>query len=331
MEAQGHAYIRANKIPPGMKFKSISIVAGLFLLVAWLPACQQEASIIKQERHVMNAGASLFVEAMGEGEPIIIVHGGPGLDHSYFLPYLEPLAKEYRLIFYDQRASGRSTAGDSAAFTMAQFVDDIDAIRKAFDYDTVHLMAHSWGGLLGMRYAIEYPERLRSLMLVNSNPASSALQETANARLQARITPADSVARMNIINTEGFRQRVPEALATYFRVAFKPSFYNRDQTDKLRFWFDDRYVENSVMLQGLGADASFRSFDLHPHLTSLSMPTLILHGVHDPVSRSEIEPMLEAIRGSRLIMIEESGHFPFIETQSAFNQHILDFLTDISE
>lgn len=314
-----------------MKYRYLFCVIGLLASLTLFAACEEEASIVKQERQVESAGASLFVEAMGEGEPIIIIHGGPGLDHSYFLPYLEPLAKEYRLIFYDQRASGRSTAGDSTAFTMAQFVDDIDAIRKAFDYDTVHLMAHSWGGLLGMRYAIEYPERLRSLMLVNSNPASSALQETANARLQARITPTDSVARMNIINTEGFRQRKPEALATYFRVAFKPSFYDPDQTDKLRFWFDDRYVENSVMLQGLGADVSFQSFDLHPHLTSLSMPTLILHGVHDPVSRSEIEPIMEAIQGSHLIMIEESGHFPFIETPSVFNQHIHDFLTDISE
>ncbi len=287
--------------------------------------------MVKQERQVTNAGASLFVEAIGEGEPIIIIHGGPGLDHSYFLPYLEPLARDYRLIFYDQRASGRSTAGDTAAFSMAQFVDDIDAVRKAFDYESVHLMAHSWGGLLGMRYAIEYPERLRSLMLVNSNPASSILQETANARLQARITPADSAARMAIINTEGFRQREPSSLSSYFRMAFKPSFYNPDLAEKLHFWFDDRYVENSTMLQGLGADPSFLSFDLHPHLSSLSMPTLILHGVHDPVSSAEIEPLRDAIRDSRLIMIEESGHFPFIEKQAEFNTHILHFLTDISE
>lgn len=314
-----------------MKYRFPLCVIGLLVSLALFVACKEEASVVKQERQVESAGASLFVEAMGEGEPIIIIHGGPGLDHSYFLPYLEPLAKEYRLIFYDQRASGRSTAGDSSTFTMAQFVDDIDAIRKAFDYETVHLMAHSWGGLLGMRYAIEYPERLRSLMLINSNPASSALQASANARLQARITPADSAARMNIINTDGFRQREPEALAAYFRVAFKPSFFNTDLTDRLHFWFDDRYVENSVMLQGLGADASFRSFDLHPHLTSLSMPVLILHGAHDPVSRSEIDPIHTAIQDSRLIVIEESGHFPFIESEDTFNKHIFDFLTDISE
>jgi proline iminopeptidase len=182
-----------------------------------------------------------------------------------------------------------------------------------------------------MRYAIEQPERLRSLILVNTNPASSSLQEAANARLQDRITPADSAARMEVISSNAFRDREPEALVAYFRVAFRPSFYDPALVSKLSFFFDDHYVTNSGMLQRLGADASFQAFDLHPFLEEVPVPVLILHGVHDPVSLDEITPMHEAFPDSRLVLMEESGHFPFVEKPDAFNAHVRQFLIEISE
>lgn len=75
----------------------------------------------------------LYCKVIGEGEPILIVHGGPGLNHEYFLPFLEHLSKKYKLIFYDQRSSGRSPIpADSNEITFTKFVDDIEGIRKEF-------------------------------------------------------------------------------------------------------------------------------------------------------------------------------------------------------
>ncbi len=104
-------------------------------------------------------GVSLYYETIGDGTPIVVVHGGPGLDHSYLLPQMGELAKGYKLIFYDQRAMGKSSADfDTNLMTMNSFVEDLEGIRKAFGLEKMNLMGHSWGGLVSMFYAIRYPD-----------------------------------------------------------------------------------------------------------------------------------------------------------------------------
>ena len=108
-------------------------------------------------------GTELFVKTMGKGEPILIVHGGPGLSHDYYLPHLESLAQDHQLIFYDQRVSGASLMNvDSSSINLDAFIEDIEALRKKFGIRVINLMAHSFGGLIAMNYAIKYPEKVKS-------------------------------------------------------------------------------------------------------------------------------------------------------------------------
>jgi len=137
------------------------------------------ASPIEKGYKVIN-GVSHYYEVVGEGVPVVIVHGGPGLDHSYFLPQMKQLAKNYKLIFYDQRGMGKSSADfDGKQMTMDNLVEDLDGIRRAFGLEKMNLMGHSWGGLVSMFYAVKYPGRLQSLILSNTTPASSALRDQA--------------------------------------------------------------------------------------------------------------------------------------------------------
>ena len=105
---------------------------------------------------------------------IVVVHGGPDFDHAYLLPDLDRLADEFRLVYYDQRGRGRSTAGvRPAAVTMQTEVDDLDAVRAACGDEVVAVLGHSWGALLAMAYAIRHPDRLSHLILLNPAPASA--------------------------------------------------------------------------------------------------------------------------------------------------------------
>src|SRR5262249_26192594 len=111
-------------------------------------------------------GTSLYYHAIGQGEPVIIVHGGPVLDQSYMFDHFKDLARTHRLIFYDQRACGRSTADvDTATMTLKNLIDDIDQLRQKLGLDQVHILGHSWGGMLAAKYAIEYPLKVKSLVL----------------------------------------------------------------------------------------------------------------------------------------------------------------------
>ena len=170
-------------------------------------------------------GVSLYYETIGEGTPIVVVHGGAGLDHRYLLPQMEKLAKGYKLIFYGQRAMGKSSADfDTSQMTMNSFVEDLEGIRKAFGLQKMNLIGHSWGGLVSMFYAIKYPSHLQSLILVNTTPASSTLRNLSFAVMSSRTTKEDSIAQLQIAETEGFKKEIRRLWRNSFDYFFAAHF-----------------------------------------------------------------------------------------------------------
>ena len=110
---------------------------------------------------------SLFVKVMGQGYPLVLMHGGPSLDHTTLLP-LEPLADQYTLIFYDHRCNGRSEGADASTMTMDNLTADADALRQELGYDQWIVLGHSFGGNVALEYALRYPQRLSRLILMNT-------------------------------------------------------------------------------------------------------------------------------------------------------------------
>ena len=100
---------------------------------------------------------SLFVKIMGEGDPLLLMHGGPGLDHST-LSSLEPLADQFTLIFYDHRCNGRST-GAIESMTFENLTADADALRQRLGFEHWAVLGHSFGGLVALEYALRFPAR----------------------------------------------------------------------------------------------------------------------------------------------------------------------------
>ena len=152
----------------------------LFITICFLPVLQscgenEPQSELQDEEGTLSVnGSEIYYNKVGVGEPIIIVHGGPVLDHGYLKSSFKPLTQDYELLYYDQRLSGRSSADvDNEDITLDNFVEDIEGLREEFNYDKIHLMAHSWGGLLAMKYTIKYPSNLSSLILLNSMPANT--------------------------------------------------------------------------------------------------------------------------------------------------------------
>ena len=112
----------------------------VLILFTLLFGCEAKKELYLEEGLKEINGTQLYYKILGEGEPIVVLHGGPGLDHSYFLPQMSELAKSHRLIFFDQRLSGRSSAFvDSNAVSMDHFVEDLDGIRLAFKLDKMNL------------------------------------------------------------------------------------------------------------------------------------------------------------------------------------------------
>ena len=277
-------------------------------------------------------GVSHYYEVIGEGVPIVVVHGGPGLDHSYFLPQMKELAKNYRLIFYDQRGMGKTSADfDVKRMTMDDLVEDLDGIRQAFGLEKMNLMGHSWGGLVSMFYAIKYPGRLRSLILSNSTPASSALRDRSFGMMAQKTSRDDSLAESQIAQTDSFKKRDPSAMAKYFRLLFRGSFRDKRFADSLTLEFDSTYASKSAMVQQLYNDTRIQTYDIHRRLNAVTCPTLIIAGADDAAAPEANEQIHESIRGSQYVILPDCGHFPFIEAGEKFFPLVRNFLKTATE
>ncbi|HEY3177670.1 MAG TPA: alpha/beta fold hydrolase, partial [Casimicrobiaceae bacterium] len=138
-----------------------------------MPADIEPSQRVAREGFVTVDNAELSYREVGEGRPIIVIHGGPDFDRTYLLPDLDRLSDSYRLIYYDQRGRGKSR-GDLRLedVNIEKYVEDLDTLRRHLQLDAVAILGHSWGGHVAMQYALHHPARVSQMILMNTAPAS---------------------------------------------------------------------------------------------------------------------------------------------------------------
>lgn len=271
-------------------------------------------------------GTELFVHAEGRGEPVVILHGGPLLEHGYLLPHLRPLADEFRLVFADQRLSGRSAPTvDSASVRLATFVEDIEALRRHLGAERIHLLGHSWGGQLALRYALAHGDRLASLVLVSPTPPSSALWQQEEAQLAAFVTAEDSTELAALRAAPGLAAGDTSLIRQMLQVSFRSAFHDRSRASGLTITVPDRYQERSRQFGLLWPE--LQQYDLVPELARIRTPTLIVFGASEPAFALSGQLLADSLPDAELVGIPDAGHFAFIEQPARFQQAVRAFLS----
>src|SRR5579863_1867825 len=173
------------------------VTAAIFLLAATgapaqtKPAAAPAASSVYpvQEGFVDAHGVLIYYTTIGRGAPLVIVHGGPGASHDYFLPYLLPLARHNKLIFIDERGSGKSEKlEDPKGYTVENMVEDVEDVRQALGLGKIALLGHSYGGALAQAYALKYQSNLTQLILCSTFSSTRAINEVF-VRMKQNMTP----------------------------------------------------------------------------------------------------------------------------------------------
>jgi proline iminopeptidase len=302
-------------------FKSLPLVFLLFQVVL------AQNNYSKGELVKIN-GAKLFVKTMGSGEPIVMVHDGPGFNYLYFLPQFKELAKHYMLIFYDQRASGKSSADvDSNSITMDNFVKDLEGIRKLFGLKKMNLFGHSWGGLIAMNYAIKYPQNLRALILSNTTPAKASLRNKIYYILSSRSTKEEGNELRKITSSNGYKEKDPKVMENFYKLLFAPAFYNKKYVDSLNIILppDNEKKNNLLSLLPLF------DYDINFQLQFVKCPTLIITGDYDIMPPEANEEIHKDIKSSKLVTLKHCGHFPFVEDKKEYFAVLENFLASINK
>lgn len=267
-------------------------------------------------------GTELFYREVGDGVPCLVMHGGLGVDHTYLHPALDPLGDVLRLVYYDHRGNGRSGRPPRDALTLDAWVADADALRAHLRVDRVAVLGHSFGGCIGLEYALRYPDRISHLLLIDTVPALGYWDEV-NANIARRRPSAAVHAAWQTPPTDD------AGLATW--LASVAPLYVHPQSDPALL---ASLMAHVVFDQGAWArsvEVFNQEYDATPRLGEVCAPTLIVVGREDficPPSQAAI--MRDGIPGAEMVVFERSGHFPFVEESDAFFRGVRDWLGRVS-
>src|SRR5580658_8994048 len=128
-------------------------------------------------------GHDTFLVTHGSGSPLVTLHGGPGMDHTYFRPWLDPLGEVRQVVYYDMLGSGRSARDVNLGQGMDAWVAEVDAMRAFLGHERIDLFGHSFGSFVALKYALAHPERVSSLVLCS---AAAVLDDPGVALERAR-------------------------------------------------------------------------------------------------------------------------------------------------
>lgn len=296
------------------------------ILLCHLMALPAFAQTLESGTFFQGQGATLYYEIRGAktGTPLVVINGGPGVDHSYMHSTLHPssaldeLATNRPVIFYDQRGVGRSPAlkADQSC-TVADQVADLEALRAYLRYERINILGHSFGGYLAMAYAARYPERIERLIICDS--AAPRFSDTIF--LFEKVFPETNERMKAIKVTDELTKKA--AFMQYFSMLFY-SAKNRDTYLAAVTTIN----ANDEVAEALWKDLA--QLDFTPELPKFRFPTLVMTGRFDMnVAPSVAYNIHKAIPGSRFVVFEQSGHLPFYEEQESFVQTVKSFLIGI--
>ena len=283
-----------------------------------------------------STGAPLYWASYGdESAPsAVVVHGGPGADHRYLLPQMLRLAEPpeaRRLVLYDQRGGGRSRSDDREPVTWQSHVADLaDVVAELTSDEPLTLVGYSWGGLLALLYVLEAAAadtRLRrpsTLVLIDPALVTRAYRAQFEAEFARRQQGPAVQSLREELAASGLRERDPEA---YRQRAFELSVAGyfadpREARELTPFRVVGR-VQQSVW-ESLG------DFDVRDALASafdaVDCRTLVVHGRQDPIPLASSEDVARAA-GAELVVLEGSGHVPYVERPEELFAAVKGFLS----
>ena len=261
----------------------------------------------------------LYYIEHGSGTPFLVMHGGLGVDHTYFRPAIDPLGDNFKLIFYDHRGHGRSGRPPTNTITYEQLADDANALRETLGYDKIGVIGNSAGGYIALHYAIRHQKNISYLILIDTAPAFDYMEELMAIVERKNPTPEiiatlDAPAAPTI---EEFRHQ--------FKVLQPLYFYDFNSEVKE---ISDEIIDKMILNPEAAAlnEELMPKYNISSQLTEIEVPTLILVGDEDFICPpSQAKRMHNSIPNSELIIFKKCGHYPFFEARDEFFRVIHDW------
>jgi proline iminopeptidase len=273
-------------------------------------------------------GIKAWFTVRGTGPVCIFPTPGWGASSDLYFETLKPLERLFTIVYLDTRGCGRSARSlPEDAYRLEHFMNDLDELRQLLGERAVWVVGHSLGGLLAQTFAVQHPESCRGLILLNS---TAAIDDDARADQDMRVKkrsgepwfPSAYAALhsdVDIATDEEFRD--------YLRAILPFYFHDVARLEEAAFAGETYSIEAYTMMTVNQAELARGVLD---RLEEVRVPTVIVVGDDDficsPVQAARIHLR---VKGSKLVVIEQAGHFPWLEQPEAFYAGLEDALEHV--
>ena len=267
---------------------------------------------------------------------VLLLHGGPGFDHQYFQAVDSYFPKEsIEYYYYDQLGSSNSDNPKiESLWTTERFVDEVEQVRKSLGLNENNfiILGHSWGGILGIEYALKYQKNLKALIISNMVPSIPDYIDYANNVLAPQLDP-DVLKKIRALESAGDYTN-PEYFSLveehyYPKHALRmpledwPDPVTRSQS-KLNF---DIYLKMQGPSEfGVVGDALLKDWDRKNDLKKLEIPVLTIGGKYDTMDPKQMEWMSKEVQNGTYLYCPKGSHWSMYDDQETYFNGVTDFI-----
>jgi len=280
-----------------------------------------------QFKNTNSNGLGIYYRVFGEGEPILIIGGGPGDVSDRYLSLCELLSKDFKCILVDQRGTGKSVPSvlDSTTITIDLTLTDFEAIRKQLGLKYWNVLGFSYGGFVASIYCSKYPESVTRLITLGSMGFDFSVFKYFNDNIVSRLYPSDleqlKIWSDSIRISKNYMHAIVEAIR-----AKKPGyFFDRSKAlEMIRTMRDSDF--DFAMGDLIWIDIEKRYLKFGESKSKCDKPVLIIQGRQDPLGESVAIALSNYYKNSKLIFVERCGHYSWVEQPEIVRLAIIDFI-----
>ena len=277
----------------------------------------------QKEAYIKTGENTIHITTYGDGDPILIINGGPGMNSEGFRSLAAHFGQTHKAIIYDQRGTGESTIPviNSETITMDEMLGDIEIIREHLKIESWVVLGHSFGGMLASYYASKFPKRIKGLILSSSGGINMELFSRLNINSRLSEKEADSLSYWNSKIARGdttYHTRLQRG--KYLAPAY---VYDRANIPVVA----ERLTQGNQTINRLVfRDLRRINFDCSQGLKALKVPVLIIQGREDIIDAQTAETALKTFPNATVVFLDRCGHYGWLDRPRQYFESIYRYL-----
>ena len=270
---------------------------------------------------------------------VLLLHGGPGFTHEIYEPFQGYFPQEQiEFYYYDQLGSYYSDQpNDLSLWDLDRFVEEVEQVRVALglNKDNFYLFGQSWGGILGMQYALKYQDNLKGLIISNMVASIPEYQKYSDEVLAPKLDPKVLEEIMFYENKEDYtNERYLDLIVNHYYTEHVLRMPVNEWPDSFNRSFKHLNPDVYVTMQGpsefgIKGDATLKNWDVTKELRNIKVPTLTIGATHDTMDPEHMKWISEEVQNGRFLLCPNGSHLSQFDHQKTYFEGLIKFIKDV--